>query len=65
MLAFAQSYPLEELASATSPKERVMNEELDPELEVVELGDAKTETKGIKGGMLPEDNPSSPYHLPA
>lgn len=41
-----------------------MNEELDPKLEVVELGDAKTETKGIKGGMLPEDNPSSPYQRP-
>jgi len=37
-----------------------MNEELEMEveLEIVELGDAKEETKGIKPGPLFEDNPA-------
>ena len=36
-----------------------MNDELEMELEIVELGDAKEETKGIKSGPLSEDNPVS------
>ena len=37
-----------------------MNEELEMELEIVELGDAKEETKGIKPGPFFEDNPAHP-----
>jgi len=37
-----------------------MNEEL--ELEIVELGDAKEETKGVKGGPDIEDNPVFPHY---
>jgi len=33
-------------AYSTSPKENVMDDELEMELEIVELGDAKEETKG-------------------
>jgi hypothetical protein len=32
-----------------------MNEELDMELEIVELGDAKEETKGFPTGHIVED----------
>jgi hypothetical protein len=41
-------------------KEIVMSEELEMELEIVELGDAKEETKGIKPGPYFEDNPAHP-----
>lgn len=41
-----------------------MNDELDMELEIVELGDAKEETKGLKGGVLIEDSPNSPKKQP-
>lgn len=34
-----------------------------PELEIVELGDAKEETKGRISGPLPEDNPDLPRRL--
>ena len=35
-----------------------MNEELDMELEIVELGDAKEETKGQPSGPKSEDHPT-------
>ncbi len=38
-----------------------MNEELDLELEIVELGDAKEETKGRIQGVEPELNEVAPY----
>ena len=33
-----------------------------PQLEMVELGDAKEETKGEPEGPLPEDDPIFPWH---
>src|SRR3978361_1790353 len=47
-------------------QENVMNEatEMELELEVVELGDAKEETKGIKPGFILEDG-STKLYLPA
>lgn len=39
-------------------KEKVMNEA--PQLEIVDLGDAKEETMGRPIGPLPEDNPDLP-----
>jgi len=41
-----------------------MNDELDMELEIVELGDAKEETKGAFSGVLIEDSPNSPKKQP-
>jgi hypothetical protein len=40
-----------------------MNDELEMEmqLEIVELGDAKEETKGLKTGPVPEENPVSRF----
>jgi len=38
-----------------------MNEELQLDLEIVELGDAKEETKGVSTGTKSEDNPFLPY----
>ncbi len=38
-----------------------MNEELEPELEIVELGDAKEETKGAKNGQALEAGTEFPY----
>ena len=40
----------------TLSKENVMNEA--QQLEVVELGDAKFETKGMQMAPLPEENPA-------
>lgn len=34
-----------------------MNDELDMELEIVELGDAKEETKGLRKGIPGESDP--------
>ena len=47
-------------ALSTSPalKEIVMNQA--PQLEIVELGDAKEETKGLPNELLPEENPDAP-----
>lgn len=42
-------------------KENVMNEEL--QLEMVDLGDAKEETKGRKEGPETEANPALPYRV--
>jgi len=52
---FAEGNPL---------KENVMNDELETELEleIVELGDAKEETKGIKGSGFVEDDVSLPRY---
>ncbi len=38
-----------------------MNEELEMELEIVELGDAKEETKGLPSGPAAEDNETFPF----
>ena len=40
-----------------------MNEELDMDLEIVELGDAKEETKGDPAGPKTEENPT--FHFKA
>lgn len=39
-----------------------MNEEL--QLEIVDLGDAKEETKGLVKGREPEANEEAPYRIP-
>lgn len=41
---------------AELPKEDLMNHA--PQLEVVELGDAKDQTKGMQMAPLPEENPA-------
>ena len=41
-----------------------MNEELEMELEIVELGDAKEETKGLPPGHTPEDGSTVLYRFP-
>jgi len=38
-----------------------MNDELEMELEIVELGDAKEETKGSLTGKTAEDIPGLPF----
>jgi len=38
-----------------------MNEELELELEIVELGDAKEETKGAKTGIVHESSTEFPF----
>jgi len=38
-----------------------MNEELQLDLEIVELGDAKEETKGLSAGPKTEENPIYPF----
>ena len=48
-LLLAGSGSAEGTAYSTSLKENVMNDEMEMELEIVELGDAKEETKGITG----------------
>jgi hypothetical protein len=45
--------------SSTDLKENVMNEA--PQLEIVELGDAKEQTKGTWITFKPENNPDYPY----
>ena len=47
--------------SSTQLKENVMNEEL--QLEIVELGDAKEETKGRHSGVETEINDVSQYKV--
>lgn len=32
-----------------------------PQLEIVELGDAKEETKGVHQALITETNPAGPY----
>ena len=46
------------ILTSTNLKEFIMNEAL--ELELVDLGDAKEETKGQLEGPLPEDDPQRP-----
>lgn len=38
-----------------------MNEELDMDLEIIELGDAKEETKGFRMKSDPEQDSTFPY----
>lgn len=45
--------------TCNQPKENVMNEDL--QLEIVDLGDAKEETKGRIQGVEPELNEAAPY----
>ncbi len=40
-----------------------MNDELEMELEIVELGDAKEETKGLPPGHTPEDGSTVLYRF--
>jgi hypothetical protein len=47
---------------STQLKEIVMNEA--PQLEIVELGDAKEETKGLTEGIRGEVNEAAPYVKP-
>jgi hypothetical protein len=47
--------------TSTCTKEIVMNEELEMEMEIVELGDAKQETKGLPSGPDIEDNETFPF----
>jgi Family of unknown function (DUF5974) len=44
---------------STQLKENVMNDEL--QLEVVDLGDAKEETKGVEKAQYPEPNDLLPF----
>jgi hypothetical protein len=60
-LLLAGSNSAEGTAYSTSLKENVMNDELEMELEIVELGDAKDETKGVQTGLPGE--PDSQYHF--
>jgi len=55
--------PLKALRTSTSLKENVMNDELEMELEIVELGDAKEETKGLPPGHTPEDGSTVLYRF--
>jgi hypothetical protein len=47
--------------TSTSLKENAMNEATELELEIVELGDAKEETKGADDLSAHETNPDHPY----
>jgi hypothetical protein len=49
------------IRTSTSLKENVMNDELEMELEIVELGDAKEETKGAASGTITEQNDVLPF----
>ena len=49
------------ILTSTNLKEIVMNEAL--QLEIVDLGDAKEETKGLPQGPKPEANEVAPYRL--
>jgi hypothetical protein len=60
-LLFAGSNSAEGTADSISLKENVMNDELEMELEIVELGDAKEETKGGDSHVSGELGTEKPF----
>jgi len=58
-----EAMPPRAFSNSTSLKEIVMSEELDMELEIVELGDAKEETKGLPVGNATEPHPVYPFKI--
>jgi hypothetical protein len=59
----AQGNTARGISYLNSLKENVMNEATEMELEIVELGDAKEETKGLPAGNAFEANPKYPFRI--